>query len=425
MLEKYDIAMRVGRGAILAVTALAPDHSAAKFMKFGRGQRHISETVEQAASRLDRTRPTVWVHCSSLGEYGIARPVIAAVRSRLDCNVVLTFFSPTGYDALRRRQDEADALLYLPFDTAENVTHFLDAVQPSCAVFMVSEYWHNYLHALHERHIPTLLVSAIVRADGPFYKWYGSLYRESIRCFSHIFALDRGSARRLQELGVENVSLNGDPLFDNAVIVARTPWSEPVLERFACGRRVFVAGSIHPDRDLSMICALANACRDVPFIIVPHEITSSILDKIDKGIKGEVKRLSQCDTDTDFTHTRALVVDSVGSLAYLYRLGTWAYVGGGFTKRLLHSVIEPVVYGLPVAFGPNTARKVTPLELEKLGIGRRVTCAADLARWFVPLAKHPERLAEIASKAAAYVESNTGATTRVADAIIEAVCTKK
>lgn len=423
MLGKYDITMRIARGTILAASALAPDESTAKFMRFGRGQRRAAAEAEEAAEGLDRSRPTVWVHCSSLGEYGIARPVITTVKKKLDCNVVLTFFSPTGLEAVRRRPDDADAVLYLPFDTAANADRFLDAVRPDCAVFMVSEYWHNYLHGLKERHIPTLLVSAIVREDSAFFKWYGSLYRDSIHCFTRIFALDSDTASRIRELSVDCVTVNGDPLFDNAVQVASTPWSQPELERFAAGRKVFIAGSIHPDRDLDLIAALANANTDVPFVIVPHEIRPSMLKKIVRAVNGEVRMLSECDANTDLTGTRAIVVDSVGSLAYMYRLGTWAYVGGGFT-RLLHSVIEPVVYGLPVAFGPNIMRKVTPRQLEQLGIGRRVSDASQLLQWFVPLKNDDGRLAEISSKAAEYVSQNTGATERVANAIIDAICAK-
>lgn len=423
MLGKYDIVMRMARGIVLAASALAPDESTAKFMRYGRGQRRAAQIAEETCAALPEDRPTVWVHCSSMGEYGIARPIISAVKQRMECNVVLTFFSPTGYEAVSRRPGDADAVLYMPLDTSRNVRRFLDAVRPRCAVFMVSEYWHNYLHELRERGVPTLLVSAIVREDSAFFRWYGGLYRDSLHCFTRIFALDSATASRIGSLGVGCATVNGDPLFDNAVLVARTPWSQPELERFAAGRRVFVAGSLHPDEDLDIVADLANANPDVPFIIVPHEIKETMLKKVRDAIEGEVLMLSECGAQTDFSHTRALVVDSVGSLAYLYRLGTWAYVGGGFT-RLLHSVIEPVVYGLPVAFGPRTMRKVTPAQLEALGIGARVGDADALRQWFAPLKEDTALLASISRKAEEYVRQNTGATARVADAIIEATCTK-
>lgn len=424
MLKAYDISMRVARGLILAAMGIAPDSSASKFVRFGRGQRRAVSAVEEAVSKLDRSIPTVWVHCSSLGEYGIARPVIKEVKSRVACNVVLTFFSPTGYEALQRREHEADVVLYLPWDTRSSAGAFLDAVNPACAVFMVSDYWHNYIDLLHLRRIPTILVSAIIRENSPFFKWYGGMYRDSIRKFDRIFCLDKASVDRLGGLGVEVATVNGDPLFDNAVMVADTPWSQRELDRFANGREVFVAGSLHHDKDLDLIAALANANPATPFIVVPHEITSQMLRSIETRFEGRVMRLSECDGYTSFDGVQTIVVDSVGSLAYLYRLGTWTYVGGGFT-RLLHSVIEPVVYGLPVAFGPCNTRKVTPAQLVELGIGTRVSSIDDILHWFDALKADPRRLRDIAMAAARYVALNTGATARVADAIIETICEKK
>jgi len=424
MLEPYNILMRAAGDTILAATAFAPDTSSAKLMRFGRGQRHLCATIEEEAESLDRSRPTVWFHCASLGEYGIARPVISLLRKRMVCNIVLTFFSPTGYEALKRRPTkDVDRVWFLPLDIRSNVRRFLDAVRPECALFMVSEYWHNYLHELSERKIPVMLVSAIVREDSAFFKWYGGLYRDSVKCFSHIFALDSKSVGRLNMLGAHGVTLNGDPLFDNALLVASTPWSQPELERFAAGRDVFIAGSVHGDEDLHLVSSLANAHPDVPFIIVPHEIKEHILERIEREVEGKTLRLSECGRETEIEGVRAIIVDSVGSLAYLYRLGRWAYVGGGFTK-LLHSVIEPVVYGLPVAFGPRTHRKVTPSQMIELGIGASVSTPVELMKWFAPLKSDRDMLDEIRKRAAKYVNRNSGATSRVVDTIQKEICSR-
>ena len=48
-----------------------------------------------------------------------------------------------------------------------------------------------------------------------------------------------------------------------------------------------------------------------------------------------------------------LLVDQVGVLASLYGSGGMAYVGGGFGRAGLHSVLEPAAWGLPVVFGPR------------------------------------------------------------------------
>jgi 3-deoxy-D-manno-octulosonic-acid transferase len=48
-----------------------------------------------------------------------------------------------------------------------------------------------------------------------------------------------------------------------------------------------------------------------------------------------------------------IIVDSVGVLARLYSRATVAYVGGGFHRAGLHSVLEPAAFGVPVLFGPR------------------------------------------------------------------------
>ncbi|ROT23022.1 3-deoxy-D-manno-octulosonic acid transferase [Muribaculaceae bacterium Isolate-110 (HZI)] len=424
MLRRYDLIMRLARYATLGASAFVSDSSAAKIMRFARGQRVAIERVREGMETLDRSKPTVWLHAASLGEYGIARPIISAIKRQADCNVVITFFSPTGYEAVSRRKGDIDRVFYLPLDTRSNVNRFLDIVRPDCAVFMVSEYWHNYLHALKQRGIPSFLISAIIRDDGPFFKWYGSLYRNSIKSFSKVFTLDDNSIRNLRKLGIDNVSVNGDPLFDNVALVASTPWKDELIERFTGNEKVFLAGSIHHDRDLEMVTELANRHPDTRFIIVPHEINENILKDIEDKVKGRCVRYSQCDGQTDMSDTQVMIVDFVGALAYIYRYAAWAYVGGGFTP-LLHSVIEPSVYGIPVSFGPKIHRKVTPTEMVRLGIGKVVHDTEELDLWFKRLKRDNARVQYIAKRAAKYVKQNTGATPRVVRHILDIICAKK
>lgn len=425
MLEIYDIGMRLGRRALLALAGTVRGENPSKFMRFACGQKKAAAEAVSVLSGLDRSRPTVWIHAASLGEFGIARPIIRQLKEKCDCNIVLTFFSPTGYESLKPKcPDGIDAVLYLPFDTSGNVKCFLDALKPDCAVFMVSEYWHGYLYELHKRGIPTLLVSAVIRESSPFFKWYGPLYRESISYFKEIFVLNDRSKDLLEGIDIKNVTVNGDPLFDNVSLVASTPWADKIVGNFADGHKVFIAGSLHEDEDLKMVTELANKHRDTRFIIVPHEIGGTIITHLRESLDGKMLLYSQCNPDTDFSDTQTLVIDFVGALAYIYRYATWAYVGGGFTK-LLHSIIEPAVYGLPVAFGPNIDRKVVTRQMIDLGIGKSVSTSDELNTWFEGLKENPEKLREIAAVAADYVSKNSGATRRVVNKITENLCAKK
>ncbi len=168
-----------------------------------------------------------------------------------------------------------------------------------------------------------------------------------------------------------------------------------------------MAGSVSDDKDADMVCHVANSHSGLRSILVPHDISEKGVAQLQSRLKVNSKLYSECDTDTDFTDTDVLIVNSMGKLAYMYRYATVAYVGGGFTP-LLHSVIEATVYGVPVSFGPRIERKITPAQLMKSGLGQMVTTPAELDTWVWRLINDDTRLDEIKAGAREYVKHNTG-----------------
>ncbi len=388
-----------------------------KFLRFAEGQQETFEEIEDEMGAQEG-RPTLWIHASSLGEYAVARPIIKQLRREGTYRIVVTFFSPTGYEVLKRRHPDVDHVFYLPFDTHENASRFLDAVNPQKAIFIISEYWVNYLQELKRRNVPTYLVSALMWDNSPFFKWYGGMFRDSLDAFTHFFVLDEESEYNLRRLGFSNVSVVGDPLFDNAMTIASTPRETPIASAFAAQGDVFIAGSISDDKDLQMVCDLANKHSDVRFILVPHEISEDALNRIKGSLTGRSLLHSECDESTDFSDVQSLIIDYLGDLPYLYRLAKWAYVGGGFTPYL-HSIIEPVVYGLPVAFGPMIQRKAYLQALIRIGVGTVVTSSEELDKWFSSLKGNNEELERIGATAKAFAERNCGATPQIVKHLME------
>lgn len=391
---------------------LAGKGSRSKAALFARGQSALLSRIREEMAGRGGKGYMVWFHAASLGEFAVARPLIKRLKEECGCVVVVTFFSPTGYEALRKRPSFIDHVFYLPLDTRGHARAFLDAVRPDKAVFMISEYWCNYLEELRKRHIPTYLVSALIHRRSPFFRWYGGIYRRCLAAYTHIFVLDEESRDNLHGLGYDRVTVCGDPLFDNAALIARTPWSDAVVERFAGEENVFIAGSISDRTDLELVASLANRHRDTRFLFVPHEITPEELARIREALEGGVAFYSDCDARTDFSGVQVLVIDFVGALASLYRYARWAYVGGGFTP-LLHSVIEATVYGIPVSFGPEIHRKVTPQQLIGLRIGQVVRSAEELQGWFAALKENRVEWVRVKETAADYVSKNLGATEQI------------
>jgi len=408
-----------------------------KVKKFVDGQKNILQHIAETLNRADDNRqtpkrpndqtPICWVHVSSLGEYGAGRPVVKALQDK-GFRVVLTVFSSTAYDVLSRRSDAADHVFYLPLDTRRNARRFLDIVKPQRAVFIISDYWINYLTELGRRHIPTFFTSMHVPATTYLKKWYAAPLRTALaESVTMMMVLSDETEQTLRTMGFSRIMKVGDPLFDNAILIARTPYSNSVVEAFCrTAKTIFMAGSISDDHDLSIVSDVANRRGErlrvgaasaegiMKFIMVPHEISEPTLVRIAERCNGQALRYSQCTADTDFSNVQVLIIDYVGDLVRLYRYAHYSYVGGGFTP-LLHSIIEPVVYGVPVTFGPNIHRKATPRQMIDRGFAAIVRSGDDLEAWLQAITT--AGYDSVRHKALDYISENGGATQTICEVI--------
>lgn len=395
-----------------------------KVYKVVMGQRELLDHI--AATMAREQREVYWLHASSYGEYNVIRPVAQRLRTA-ERAVVITFFSSTGYEMLQAKNkhgEEADYVFYLPLDKKCYVRRFLDSVKPQRAVFAISEYWMNYLNELQRRKIPAFVVSMSVPESSYLLKWYGYPIRKALNAMQTMMVLDEGSKERLQQVGFCNVVVTGDPLFDNAVAIAREDYHHPVVERFAkTTNGLLVAGSINDERDVALVTQLVNRHSERKWLIVPHELKDQCICSIEQRLTVKSLRSSQCDDQTLLDDVQVLIVDELGQLARLYRYGRWAYVGGGFTPYL-HSVIEPVVYGMPVVYGPRLERKPVAREMARMGIGGVVETPEELEQWWTAM-EDDHRLKRLQQQALQYAQRQAGATDRVVEILLSGTARKE
>ena len=294
----------------------------------GSGQSTAATGPEPSETAL-----TFWFHAASLGEFEQGRPVIEAVRKEYPAaKIVLTFFSPSGYE-IRKNYDQVDAVYYLPADTPANVGRFLDAVQPDVALFIKYEFWHNYLYELKKRHIPTFLFSAIFRDNQLFFKAYGGFYREMLFCFDHIFVQNQASENLLKSVGYANVTVAGDTRLDRVAQIAKQAQSYPEIETFKADLPLLIVGSAWPD-DMEVLIPFINQfTQPLKVIIAPHEINVEQIEKWQTQLQKMSLRFtvysSQFTTgegentfdtpNADLDTPHYLFLDTIGMLSSVYR----------------------------------------------------------------------------------------------------------
>ena len=371
-------------------------------------------------------RQVVWFHCASLGEFEQGRPLIEALReSHPDICILLTFFSPSGYEACKTYAG-ADHILYLPMDSPGNARRFLDACSPSFAVFVKYEFWHFYLRALSGRGIPTLLVSAVFRPDQPFFRWYGGFWRNMLGAYSRIFVQDESSLTLLEDLGFGGKAvLSGDTRFDRVLEITRGAGAIahdagairhddaakgiPAAADFAGDGPVIVAGSTWSE-DEKELAHFVRTHPDVRFILAPHEIGKDHLREIAHRFPDHVLYSEYCKKPVQ---AQCLVIDNIGMLSRLYQYAAITYVGGGFAGDGVHNVLEPAVWGKPVVFGPIYDKYREATELLQSGGGFTASTTLELEKCLEHLLHDPAGLEKAGRSARTYVENKAGATRRI------------
>ncbi len=390
------------------VRLISPFHKKAR--QWSSGRKGLTERLKAAIGEGDRI---VWIHVSSLGDFEQGRPVVDYVHTHYpDYKILLTFYSPAGYE-VRKNYPNADYVSYIPVDTPRRVRRFLDVVKPEVAIFVKYEFWLNILAELRRRKIRTYIVSAIFRRKSIFFHPLGDIWREALRTFDTLYVQDENSKSLLAEIGIERVVVAGDTRFDRVIAIADEAQRVDVVEEFKGDKRLFVAGSTWgPDEEI--LVPLINENPDIKFVVAPHEMDKSRIERILREVKGGAVRYTQL--PSDFADSQVLVLDTVGLLSRVYGSAEWAYVGGGFGVGI-HNTLEAAVYGMPVAFGPKYRKFKEARDLIALGAGRSVSSAKELKAWFDELKEDGDYLARLSAIAKVYVGQHRGVTESIIEKI--------
>jgi 3-deoxy-D-manno-octulosonic-acid transferase len=358
----------------------------------------------------NNTSPVIWMHCASLGEFEQGRPIIEKFKVQsLKFKVLITFFSPSGYE-VQKQYAGADWIFYLPIDTAKNAKLFYEIVNPKLILFVKYEFWYHYINEAKALNIPLLLVSGIFRDSQPFFKWYGSLHREMLRCFTYLFLQNQASFDLLKTIhGADNITVCGDTRFDRVIEIASQIKSYQTIENFIGKSKLIVAGSTWTEDD-EELDHYANTHPEIKFIIAPHDIGNDRLTECLKLYKHSVL-YSKIDTATN--DINVVIIDNIGMLSTLYRYATICFVGGGFGGDGVHNVLEAAVYHKPVVFGPEYEKYIEAIELIEANAAVSVDDALQLEQTLNHFITNDIKTLETGTNAGNYVKNNSGATQKI------------
>jgi 3-deoxy-D-manno-octulosonic-acid transferase len=374
------------------------------------------------------SRKRVWFHAASMGEFEQAKPVIEYLKSNYpDTFIIVSFYSPSGFNN-QKDYKYADAVLYMPIDTAFNARYFINTIQADVAVFVRYEIWLNHLNYLKKLGTPTLLICATKPNSNAMRTnfFLRSYLHKAYSCFTGIYTINQEQTKFFEQMDIPvKIETLSDTRFDRIADIVAKSLKFPILRDNIIGKNdfVIVAGSSwQPGEDLILgayndIMNYGN--RNVKLVLVPHEPTKSHIASLTKKIDDFVLLSEYIENpNEDYSRKSIVVVDSIGKLLQLYASADAAYIGGGFGVGI-HSVTEPAGYGLPLSTGPKIENSPDATQLHEQGAISIVENSEAFSNWVKLLIDNPDEMKKLGRISHDFVHTQKGSSKSIAQAILK------
>ena len=363
----------------------------------------------------------IWIHAVSVGEIGVARNLLDALRRRLpDCPVGISVTTAAGRQLAEQTLSERAAIFSFPFELAGAIERALTQVRPSLVLLTETEIWPLFLDRASRLAIPVALVNG--RISSRSFARYRLARRFLAASLSRIalFAMQsEEDARRIEALGAppERIHNLGNIKYD---LPEPAPFSDADrLARAAAGRAVLVAGSTGEGEEELLLAAWRRLPNRPFLVLAPRrpERFDGVAELVQKQGYLLMRRSSQHLAVS--SQPDVYLLDSIGELASVYREATLAFIGGSLVDTGGQNPIEAWAAGVPVVAGPHMENfSEAAARGEALGILGRAADAEALSRHIESALGAPGETSRKGAEAARFVAANRGAAERTAGAIL-------
>jgi 3-deoxy-D-manno-octulosonic-acid transferase len=367
----------------------------------------------------------LWIHAVSVGEALAARPVVEEVlRQRPSTSIVFTTTTLTG-QAQAKRLYPAATVTYFPFDFAFAVRRFLAHHTPRVFATMETEIWPNVTRISRERGLKLILANGRISDRSlPRYRAFRPIVGSVLHKYDRILAREATDQERFIAIGApqEVVEISGNVKFDYNPDDSELEIA-PLLRTLIGDRKVLVLGSTMEGEDEVLLPELERfiAEQRAFVIIAPRkperfELVAGLLATSTlKFVRRSELEEAALDAPYD-----ALLLDTFGELAKVYRFAHVAFIGGTLVPTGGHNPIEAAAAGVPVCFGPSMSnfREIAQVFL-KNEAAVQIESASEAIDFASSMLDNEYLQKTWGERARATVLQNRGASERTARRIVE------
>ena len=267
----------------------------------------------------------------------------------------------------------------MPFDFWSWGQLWTRRIAPDVLIVIEKFWWPNLVWSAKNSGAKVALVNGRSRGRKSLsYRLITPYQRMILRAFDLMLLADQEQLERVGDvlppaaraLATGNIKFAFDRIEAPPAATSLATWL-----RAGADKPFFVAGSTHETDEDWLLEVFPFETMNL--LIAPRNLKRA--DALAERLRARGLRVSRRSAPTE--NADVWLLDSMGELAWCYQFADAAYVGGAISGRG-HNILEPIAWGVRVAYGPNRgdfdgAQKAA----EAFEVGTRCQNAADLAKF--------------------------------------------
>ncbi|MGK6343931.1 3-deoxy-D-manno-octulosonic acid transferase [Chryseobacterium sp. DT-3] len=378
------------------------------------GRKQSLNKVKAAFSASDKV---IWMHAASLGEYEQGLPVLEKLKEKFPAyKILVTFFSPSGYENIVKKKHIADMICYLPFDKKSTIKEFISQFDAELFFTVKYDYWYHLLAELKQKGTNIFVISALFYERQAFFTSYGKWFvRQLKKDVDWFFHQTEFSFALAKSIGLNNSSVTGDTRFDRVKQLRERNNYVDFISDFIGDHQAIVFGSSwQAEEKIAITISRMNA--DLKLIIAPHDLKK--VAHLKQSFPNALLYSEIKNSKPAILNSQVLIIDSIGLLSKLYSYADVAVVGGGFHDAGLHNILEAATFGVPVIFGNHYRKNPEADDLIAADGGKSFTEEYAAADFVLFLLNNEEELKEMSDNARKFVDEKPDATKLILQKIL-------
>ena len=367
------------------------------------------------------------------GEVATMEPLARALRAaRPDARLIFTVKHREAIPLASQLADET--VLPLPFDRPLPVARWHARARPDVVIFYERFNLALLLRSLWLRRVPFVIVHARMNARRANARSSPNLKFKSwqLRGLNDILLATPDYVPGTGQIAPATAQMHvvGSIKFPHQkphIAPARQAQLRAWIEAGTNGAPLLAAGSTHETEEAFVLDALeivrGNLKSRAPVLLLaprkPYR-TDEVLRLLEaRGAR--VSRRSQWTPGAPARPVDVLLLDTLGELMIAYQWSVGAFVGGTIFGSS-HNVAEPLIWSIPVAYGPNRGNFGVEQNLcEQAGVGFRVRSPNELAAHWTTLLQSPQLRDDLARRVDELVALQHDAFARTLEVLVRAV----